>query len=99
MSYDNKVPRYLCSELVALKIGSTTSTVNLEEIWPEGAVLDAENAVENGAHVELRSGDVLLAGRVVQVELHQFGWRVEVVFSPLTPWDLEKFRPQHLLAL
>jgi hypothetical protein len=99
MSYDNKVSRYLCSELVALKVGLTTSTVNLEEIWPEGAVLEAESAVEDGAHVEIRSGDVLLAGRVVRVELHEFGWRVEVAFSPLTPWDPEKFRPQHLLAL
>lgn len=99
MSYDNKVSRYLCSELVALKIGSTTSTVNLEEIWPEGAILEAEDAVEDGAHIEIRSGDVLLAGRVVQVELHEFGWRVEVAFSPLTLWDPEKFKPQHLLAL
>ena len=99
MSYDNKVARYLCSELVALKVGSTTSTVNLEEIWPEGAVLEAESAVEDGAHVEIRSGDVLLAGRVAGVELHEFGWRVEVVFSPLTRWDPEKFKPQHLLAL
>lgn len=99
MSYDNKVPRYLCSELVALKVGSTTYTVNLEEIWPEGAVLEAESAVENGAHVEIRSSDVLLTGRVVGVELQEFGWRVEVAFSPLTPWDLETFRPQHLLAI
>ncbi len=91
--------RYLCSELVALKVGSITSTVNLEEIWPEGAVLETEGAVEDGAHIEIRSGEVLLAGRVVGVELHEFGWRVEVAFSPLTPWDPEKFKPQHLLAL
>jgi hypothetical protein len=99
MSYDNKVTRYLCSELVALKVSSTTFTVNLEEIWPEGAVLEAESAVEDGAHVEIRSGDVLLIGKVVGLEGHEFGWRVEVAFSPLTPWDPEKFKPQHLLAL
>lgn len=91
--------RYLCSELVALKVGSTTSTVNLEEIWPEGAVLEAESAVEDGAFVEIRSGEVLFAGRVVSVEFHEFGWRVEVAFSSLTPWNPEKFKPQHLLAL
>jgi hypothetical protein len=99
MSYDNKVTRYLCSELVALKVGSTTFTVNLEEIWPEGALLETESAVEDGAHVEIRSGEVLFAGRVVGVEFHEFGWCVEVAFSPLTPWDPEKFKPQHLLAL
>jgi hypothetical protein len=99
MSYDNKVPRYLCSELVTLKAGSTMFTANLEEIWPEGAVIEAEDAVDDGAHVEIRSGDFLLAGKVVGVELHEFGWRVEVAFSPLTPWDPEKFKPQHLLAL
>jgi hypothetical protein len=99
MSYDNKVTRYLCSELVALKVGSTTSTVNLEEIWPGGAVLEAESAVEDGTQVEIRCADAFFAGRIARVEPHEFGWRVEVAFSPLTPWDPEKFKPQHLLAL
>lgn len=89
--------RYLCSELVALRVNGTDLTLNLEEIWCNGAVFEAERAVEAGARVELRAGSALFAGRVVRVEQHEFGWRVEVEFSPLTPWSVERFRPLHLL--
>jgi len=35
----------------------------------------------------------------VQVEQHEFGWRFEVEFSPMTPWDPAQFQPEHLLDL
>jgi hypothetical protein len=95
--------RYLCSELVALRNSSGESEadqiVNLEEIWTTGAALESEAPMEQGTNVELRCGSALLAGRIVQVERHEFGWRLEVEFSPLTPWSLEKFGPQHLLNI
>jgi hypothetical protein len=89
---------YLCSELVVLRINSRESFVNLEEIWQSGAVLDSEDPVEAPANVEIHCGETLLAGRTVKVEHYEFGWRVEVELSPLTPWTPEKFRPQHMLA-
>jgi hypothetical protein len=93
--------RYLCSQLVALKNNreesAVTIVVNLEEIWSNGAVLESEEPVEQGAMVEIRCGEAFFAGRIVQVEHHEVGWRLEMEFSPLTPWSPEHFRPKHLL--
>ncbi len=89
--------RYLCSELVAIKVNSVETKVNLEEIWRNGAVLESEEPIEEGARVEMRSGTAFFAGKVTEVERHEFGWRVDVEFSPLTPWSPDRFRPQHLL--
>jgi hypothetical protein len=90
-------PHYLCSDLVQLTIGSTESTVNLEEIWREGAVLECEHPVEEGSAVEMRGGTASFSGHAIQVERHEFGWRVNVEFSPPSAWDLEQFQPRHLL--
>ena len=89
--------RFFCSHLVALRNNSIESIVNLEEIWGNGAVLESEEPVKEGSRVEIRSGPVFFAGRIVQVERHEFGWRFEVEFSPMTPWKLEQFQPEHLL--
>jgi hypothetical protein len=93
--------RYLCSQLVALRNNSGDSAVylvaNLEEIWETGAVIESEQPVKEGTNMEMRCGSALFAGRVVEVERHEFGWRLQVEFSPLTPWSLEKFEPEHLL--
>jgi hypothetical protein len=99
--------RYLCSQLVELKIGTAepgfpqnaNRIVNLEEIWTNGAVLESEEPVEDGAKVEIRCGAAFFAGNIVQVERHEFGWRLEMEFSPMTPWNLEHFQPEHLLDI
>ena len=91
------VQRYLCSELVPLRFGAVEKTVNLEEIWEMGAVFEAEEPVKKGARAEMRAGGVLFAGKVTRVDQHEFGWRFEVEFSPLTPWSVERFLPKHLL--
>ena len=89
--------RYLCSELVALKVNAVDTTVNLEEIWQDGATFESEDPVVEGVLVELRCGSAFFAGKVTQIERHEFGWRVEMEFSPLTPWNPVQFRPQHML--
>jgi hypothetical protein len=93
--------RYLCSQLVTLRYISGESpvdlVVNLEEIWEYGAVLESEEPLKGGTRAEIRCGTALFAGRIVQVEQHEFGWRLAVEFSPLTPWSIDKFQPQHLL--
>jgi hypothetical protein len=89
--------RFLCSHLVVLRNNSVESVVNMEEIWEIGAVLESEDPVEEGSRVEIRGGNSLFAGRIVRVEAHEIGWRFEVEFSPMTPWNLEKFQPEHLL--
>lgn len=90
--------RWLCSQLVTLHEHSGAArVVNLEEIWRNGAVLEAEQPIEEGARIEIRAGNVFFAGGIARVERHEFGWRLEVEFSPLTLWSPEVFRPEHLL--
>ena len=91
--------RFLCSHLVALSWSGGEVVANLEEIWENGAVLDCEREIPLGVLAELRPGGVFFAGWVRSVEHHEFGWRVEMELSPLTPWGAEQFRPAHLLDL
>jgi hypothetical protein len=98
-------PRYLCSQLVELRLSTieprshqaADRTVNLEEIWTHGAVLESEEPVEEGAKVEVRCEAAFFAGSIVKLERHEFGWRLEMEFSPMTPWNAEQFQPEHLL--
>ena len=89
--------RYLCSELISLRINAIDAMVNLEEIWDLGAIFEAEAQVPENARVEMRAAQALFAGKVTRVEQHEFGWRFEVEFSPLTPWSADRFLPKHLL--
>jgi hypothetical protein len=73
--------------------------VNLEEIWEAGAVLECEELLEPGSRIEMQGGGIRFHGVIKDVELHDFGCRVEVEFSPLTPWTRERFTPKHLLSL
>jgi hypothetical protein len=91
--------RYLCSHLVNLRVGPKEFTVILEEIWLNGAELESEEAVEQGARAEIRCEGAFFAGRITKAEQHEFGWRLTMEFSPLTPWRPEEFRPAHLLVV
>ncbi|HTA46212.1 MAG TPA: hypothetical protein VK789_27395 [Bryobacteraceae bacterium] len=91
--------RYLCSELISLRINAIDAMVNLEEIWDRGAVFEAEKPIPEGARVEMRTAQALFAGKIIRVEQHEFGWRFEVEFSPLTPWSADQFLPRHLLEV
>ncbi len=93
------VRRYLCSELIVLKTAAGECLVNLEEIWSGGGVVEAEIDVEPGVKVELKTGETNFHGSVTKAEAHEFGYRVEVEFSPLTPWSADRFSPKHLLDL
>ena len=89
--------RYLCSQLVTLLWSGQSRVVNLEEIWRDGAVLECDESVPSGIHAEMRTETGTFAGIVSNVEEHDSGWRVELEFSPLTPWSPDRFRPEHLL--
>jgi hypothetical protein len=94
---------YLCSQLVSLNTSSGTgardSVVNLEEIWDCGAILESEQAVDEGALIEIRCEQTFFSGKAVKVEKHEYGWRVEVKFSPMTPWKPDEFQPAHLFEV
>jgi hypothetical protein len=89
----------MCSHLVKLRIGLAETVVNLEEIWDTGAVLESEGPVEAGERAEIRTETAFFAGDVTEVEEHEFGWRIRMEFSPLTPWRPEAFRPGHLVEI
>jgi hypothetical protein len=92
--------RYLCSDWVILKTAAREFTVNLEEIWAAGAIVDGEEAMEEGAQVVIHGGGGYgFSGQVIRVSRHEFGWLAEVEFSPLTPWSPERFLPRHLLEI
>ena len=99
MHYAREVRRYLCSDLVVLKTKDGESIVNLEEISAMGAVFESEKPVESGLKLELQGGKAHFQGFAASVEKHEFGWRVEMDFSPLTPWRPELYMPKHLLGL
>lgn len=90
--------RYLCSQLVRLAVpGLPEQWVNLEEIWDDGAILECETSVEPGMDATISTDDVLFTGHIAAVEKQESGWEVEISFSPLTRWTIEKWRPDHAL--
>jgi hypothetical protein len=99
MHYAREVRRYLCSDLVVLTTKDGELIVNLEEISASGAVFESEKRVESGLKLEMQGGGSRFHGFATCVERHEFGWRVEMDFSPLTPWSPELYMPQHLLGL
>lgn len=90
-------PRYLCSQLVRLVSGDREQWVNLEEIWNGGAVLECEEEIGNGAPATISTDEISFEGHVTAVERNEFGWTAEMAFSPLTPWTIELWRPEHAL--
>ena len=88
--------RYLCSQLVTLNWPAGTTTGNLEEIQADGCMVESDVEVTAGEAVEMRCDAAFFAGTVTRADEHEFGWRISVEFSPLTPWSIEHFRPEHL---
>lgn len=101
--------RWLCSELLSLcwmdATGRKSSiTVNLEEIWCEGAQVEAEEALPEGLQVCLTKDPGDPAASTVPGELRGIvtachdsgtGFAVEIVFSPGYRWQPESFPPEH----
>lgn len=78
---------------------SASQIVNMEEIWTGGTVLECEETVPVDVPAHVEWGGVRFAGRISEAEQHEFGWRVEMEFSPLNPWSPELAAPSHLLEI
>ncbi|HXE64883.1 MAG TPA: hypothetical protein VN519_15160 [Bryobacteraceae bacterium] len=89
--------RYLCSQLATLTIDGQAQWVNIEEICETGVILECETPVAAGGAAGLTAGDAAFEGRITDVRQDEFGWRVEMEFSPETPWVPLEWRPDHLL--
>jgi hypothetical protein len=94
-----KAQRHLCSQIVTLSWSGGSQLVNMEEIWETGAVLECEESVPAEIHAQVRWDGILLAGRISAVTAHEFGWWVEMEFSPLTPWSPARALPAHLFEI
>jgi hypothetical protein len=57
----------------------------------------SDETLSEGEDAKISAGDISFAGRVTAVERHEFGWRVEMAFSHLTPWTIEQWKPEHAL--
>lgn len=87
--------RILCSQLVRLVAGGREQWVNLEEIWENGALLECEEVVAPAISARVYAESHAYSGRVAAVEQHEYGWRVEVEFSPITRWNPAEWMPEH----
>ncbi len=59
--------------------------------------MECEEEVGQGEIVTMSSDEVSFDGQVTAVERDESGWRVEVLFSELTPWTIEQWTPEHVL--
>lgn len=106
--------RWLCSELVSLCWADVTGrkyaiTVNLEEIWREGAQVEAEEPLPEGLSVCLTkdpdnpaaasTNELRFPGElrgVVSACLDSgTGFAVEIAFAPGHAWEPDSFPPSH----
>ena len=89
----------LCSHLVKLvreDSGGVSETVLLEEIFPEGAALAAENSYSEGAVVRIETEGFKASAAVEDCTLREDDYRVEVRFLEGLRWSPERWRPDHL---
>lgn len=99
-----KNEHYLCADLVNVMIHSVDGRVsegiaNLEEINPRGASIHFEEAVREGARIELFCASCNLRGKVELCEFVETGYDVSMKFEKRGYWSRSKFEPKHLLSL
>jgi hypothetical protein len=94
--------RYMCSDLVTARWTTVLGrrrreeVVNLEEIWPSGAVLSFSGPLRPETEVEFAGGDACFRGRVKSCAADFVGYLVEIRFEPGSEWSRERYEPEHL---
>jgi len=91
--------RFLCSQLVTLRWSDQSRTVNLEEISRTHAILDSDESLPLNTQTVLVAHGRKLHGTITAADVYEFGWRIRLNFSPLTPWSPDVFVPDHLLDI
>jgi hypothetical protein len=96
-------PRFLCADLVRIRItdesGTQESTATLENISASGACIQLEVAVREGADVHMVCAKCRLRGKVRHCRYVQTGYDVGVEFDEPGSWTPERFSPKHLLPV
>ena len=92
-------PRFLCSELVRVRVGREQAVANLEDISPSGACLQVERAIREGDALEIVGAKCRLRGIVKYCRWSGAGYQVGVRFDPGKSWNLNRFEPSYFLPL
>lgn len=90
----------LCSELVTVQWTDAFSqkqeaVVNLEEIWPEGGVLQFEYPMRPDTAVRVLLGHAWFEGAVVDSKSDFVGHYVEIRFDEGHRWSPADYEPEH----
>jgi hypothetical protein len=97
-------PRYMCSELVDIRIRHEDRTVqeaiaNLEDISPSGACVQLDEAVRLGADIEIVCCTCRFKGKVRNCRFVGSLYDVGVAFDDPGAWDASRYEPAHLLLV
>jgi hypothetical protein len=95
--------RFLCADLVKIQIRTDRkrfqTVANLEDISPSGACLQLEEAVAEGAKIEIICARCRLRGQVRYCRFADTGYQVGVQFHKPKLWNFKKFEPRHFLDM
>jgi len=90
-----------CSEILNLRLQpkagrERTLKVNLEEIWPSGALFQTDARISPQTEFSFMGGGYEFRGHVIARKLVRgLGYFVEMRFDPSYNWSEKKYRPQH----
>jgi hypothetical protein len=104
MAQKRSEPRYMCAELVNIRIRHEDQTVqeaiaNLEDISPSGACVQLEEAVRVGADIEIVCSTCRFRGKVRNCRYGGSGYDIGVAFDTRGAWDASRYEPAHLLPV
>jgi len=95
--------RFMCADLVTIRIqddaGAREEIANLEDISASGACVQLEAATVAGADIEMVCAKCSLKGKVRYCRFAQTGYDVGIAFDKPGSWNLQRFRPKHLLDM
>jgi PilZ domain len=97
-------PRFMCAELVNIRISHEDQTVeeaiaNLEDISPSGACVHLDAAVRLGADIEIVCSTCRFKGKVRNCRYAEGAYDVGIAFDTKRAWDASRYVPAHLLPI
>jgi hypothetical protein len=102
MSLKKLERRRLCSELLILNFRFASgpecrTEVNLEEIWPSGALFQTDTQIRRSAQLRFAGGGREFLGEAVSItRCPILGYFVEMRFAPACRWSEGQYRPKYL---
>ncbi|HXB73376.1 MAG TPA: PilZ domain-containing protein [Candidatus Acidoferrales bacterium] len=97
-------PRYMCADFVKIVVhdaGRPPSELiaNLEDISSSGACLQLDEAIREGAEMELVCAEFRMKGKVRYCRFTEIGYDVGVEFMDRGTWSRDRLEPQHLMDI